>query len=428
MLCEDATELAPAHPHVVRLLTRPANVEGAGEVTLRDLVRQALRMRPDRLVVGEVRGAEMTDLLAALNTGHDGGCGTLHANRPTEVPARLEALGVAAGLGRDAVHSQLAAALSVVVHLRRTAEGRRVDGARRRPAVRGPRRRRVRLAGGRRTLPGRGPAERAPRRGPDVTAALLAGGARVPGLAPRDRAGAGWTWSPAGRCATGPRVRAAAGARCWPGWRQLRSGPPPAPRSSPCSPRSRRSRRHAAASLRGGTGTGNDGCWPSPRGSGALAADLRSGRSVDAATAAAVAACADEESGRALARAVRAPAAGPAEEGDLGQALARISAAVLLSSRTGCSLAAVVAAVEDDLRARHRHRLELRSATAAPRASALLLAGLPVLGLAMGSGVGADPWAVLTTTGTGQVLLVAGVTLELAGVAWSRRLVDRALR
>ena len=81
-------------------------------MTLRDLVRQALRMRPDRLVVGEVRGAEVIDLLAALNTGHDGGCGTLHANRPAEVPARLEALGVAAGLDRAAVHSQAAAALA----------------------------------------------------------------------------------------------------------------------------------------------------------------------------------------------------------------------------------------------------------------------------------------------------------------------------
>jgi pilus assembly protein CpaF len=127
VLCEDAAELSPAHPHVVRLLTRPPNVEGVGQVTLRDLVRQALRMRPDRLVVGEVRGAEVTDLLAALNTGHDGGCGTLHANRPSEVPARLEALGVAAGLGRAAVHSQAAAALAVVVHLRRTPAGRRVD-------------------------------------------------------------------------------------------------------------------------------------------------------------------------------------------------------------------------------------------------------------------------------------------------------------
>jgi pilus assembly protein CpaF len=127
VLCEDAAELTPAHPHVVRLLTRPPNVEGVGMVTLRDLVRQALRMRPDRLVVGEVRGAEVTDLLAALNTGHEGGCGTLHANRAAEVPARLEALGVAAGLDRPAVHSQAAAALAVVVHLRRAPRGRTVD-------------------------------------------------------------------------------------------------------------------------------------------------------------------------------------------------------------------------------------------------------------------------------------------------------------
>jgi pilus assembly protein CpaF len=127
VLCEDAPELNPEHPHVVRLVTRPPNVEGAGVVSLRDLVRQALRMRPDRLVVGEVRGEEVTEMLAALNTGHDGGCGTLHANRPAEVPARLEALGVAAGLDRRAVHSQAAAALAVVVHLRRTPAGRRVD-------------------------------------------------------------------------------------------------------------------------------------------------------------------------------------------------------------------------------------------------------------------------------------------------------------
>jgi len=127
VVCEDAAELTPAHPHVVHLLTRPPNVEGMGAVGLRDLVRQALRMRPDRLVVGEVRGAEVVDLLAALNTGHDGGCGTLHANRPAEVPARLEALGVAAGLDRAAVHSQAAAALAVVVHLRRAPGGRRVS-------------------------------------------------------------------------------------------------------------------------------------------------------------------------------------------------------------------------------------------------------------------------------------------------------------
>lgn len=125
VLAEDSAELRPDHPHVVRLESRPANQEGAGRVTLRDLVRQALRMRPDRLVVGEVRGAEVTELLAALNTGHEGGCGTVHANAAEHVPARLEALGTAAGLDRTALHSQLAAALSVVVHLVRDRTGRR---------------------------------------------------------------------------------------------------------------------------------------------------------------------------------------------------------------------------------------------------------------------------------------------------------------
>jgi pilus assembly protein CpaF len=127
LLAEDSGELRPAHPHVVRLEARPPNVEGAGAVSLRDLVRQALRMRPDRLVVGEVRGAEVVDLLAALNTGHEGGCGTLHANRPEDVPARLEALAAMAGTGREALHSQLAAALDVVIHIsRRRDRGRQV--------------------------------------------------------------------------------------------------------------------------------------------------------------------------------------------------------------------------------------------------------------------------------------------------------------
>lgn len=123
LLVEDSAELTPRHPHVVRLESRPANVEGAGAVTLRDLVRQALRMRPDRLVVGEVRGAEVVELLAALNTGHEGGCGTVHANSAQDVPARLEALGALAGLGRDAVHSQVAAALDLVVHVVRERDG-----------------------------------------------------------------------------------------------------------------------------------------------------------------------------------------------------------------------------------------------------------------------------------------------------------------
>ena len=122
---EDAAELAPRHPHLVKLVARCANVEGVGEVTVRDLVKQALRMRPDRIVVGEVRGAEVVDLLAALNTGHDGGGGTVHANNPAEVPARLEALAVLGGLDRAALHSQLAAAVQVVLHVRRDRAGRR---------------------------------------------------------------------------------------------------------------------------------------------------------------------------------------------------------------------------------------------------------------------------------------------------------------
>jgi pilus assembly protein CpaF len=124
VLVEDAAELRPAHPHAVSLEARTSNVEGAGAVSLRDLVRHALRMRPDRLVVGECRGAEVVDLLGALNTGHEGGAATLHANAPADVPARLEALGLLGGVPRAALHAQLAAALQVVIHVRR------VDGLR----------------------------------------------------------------------------------------------------------------------------------------------------------------------------------------------------------------------------------------------------------------------------------------------------------
>jgi len=124
VLVEDAAELRPVHPHVVALQARTSNVEGAGAITLTDLVRQALRMRPDRLVVGECRGGEIVDLLGALNTGHDGGAGTLHANAPADVPARLEALGMLGGLPRAALHAQVLAALQVVLQVRRTDAGR----------------------------------------------------------------------------------------------------------------------------------------------------------------------------------------------------------------------------------------------------------------------------------------------------------------
>lgn len=125
VIVEDSRELAPNHPHVVRIEGRPANAELAGAISLTDLVRQSLRMRPDRLVVGEVRGAEICDLLTAMNTGHEGGCGTVHANSTADIPARLEALAAIGGLPRTALHAQLASALDAVIHVVRDSAGRR---------------------------------------------------------------------------------------------------------------------------------------------------------------------------------------------------------------------------------------------------------------------------------------------------------------
>jgi len=126
VVLEDVAELRIAHPHVVSLEARQANLEGAGGIGLDRLVREALRMRPDRLVVGECRGAELRELLAALNTGHDGGAGTLHANSLADVPARLEALGALSGMTSDAVARQAVSALDVVLHVERSATGRRL--------------------------------------------------------------------------------------------------------------------------------------------------------------------------------------------------------------------------------------------------------------------------------------------------------------
>ena len=125
VLVEDAAELAPEHRHAVTLEARHGNVEGAGRVDLAELVRQALRMRPDWLVVGECRGAEVRELLAALNTGHSG-AGTIHANTAESVVARLTALGALAGLTPEATTLQAASAVDAVVHLERAPRGRRV--------------------------------------------------------------------------------------------------------------------------------------------------------------------------------------------------------------------------------------------------------------------------------------------------------------
>lgn len=132
---EDVAELRVDHPHHVRLEARQANLEGAGAVGLARLVREALRMRPDRLIVGECRGEEVRELLAALNTGHDGGAGTLHANGLADVPARLEALGALAGLDDFALARQVASAIGCVLHVDRRTDGTRRLAAAGRPVI-----------------------------------------------------------------------------------------------------------------------------------------------------------------------------------------------------------------------------------------------------------------------------------------------------
>jgi pilus assembly protein CpaF len=126
VVAEECAEVVVDHPHVARLQCRIANQENRGAVNLRTLVRQALRMRPDRVVVGEVRGPEVLELLAAMNTGHDGCAATVHANGVEDVVARVEALAAPAGLERSALHAQLASAVQVVVHLVREKGNRRL--------------------------------------------------------------------------------------------------------------------------------------------------------------------------------------------------------------------------------------------------------------------------------------------------------------
>ncbi len=125
LIIEDSRELNPEHPHVVSLEGRPANIEGKGLITMKDLIKQSLRMRADRLIIGEVRGAEVIDWLSALNTGHTGSAGTIHANSIHEVIIRFESLGLIAGLSKKAIHSQLRTALNYVIHIERQSAGQR---------------------------------------------------------------------------------------------------------------------------------------------------------------------------------------------------------------------------------------------------------------------------------------------------------------
>ena len=236
VVVEDATELRPDHPHVVGLEARPANLEGAGAVALRDLVRQALRMRPDRLVVGEVRDGAVVDLMAAMNTGHEGGCGTLHANSAADLPARIEALALAAGLGRAAAHSQLASALDVVLHMTRDRDGQRrlgevavlerdeaglvrtVDGDADRPGGRAVRRSRRRPA----ARPDRVPA--ASVTGWAVVTCVLAGCCGAAADPARRSAALGATAGPSRRLGSGSAWRpTSCGCSCSARWRWGRS-------------------------------------------------------------------------------------------------------------------------------------------------------------------------------------------------------------
>ena len=125
--CEDAAELHLQQPHVVRLETRPPNIEGQGEITMRQLVRNCLRMRPERIIVGEVRGGEAFDLLQAMNTGHDGSMGTLHANSPREAMFRLEALVALSGaaLPSRMIREMISSSIDLVIHASRMRDGSR---------------------------------------------------------------------------------------------------------------------------------------------------------------------------------------------------------------------------------------------------------------------------------------------------------------
>lgn len=125
VVIEDSCELFIAHPHVIGIQARLANSEGAGGISIRDLVRQSLRMRPDRIVVGEVRGTEISDLLLALNTGHKGSATTIHADDAESVPTRIEALGLLAGLPREAIHAQMFSAFDVVIQMKSAQDGKR---------------------------------------------------------------------------------------------------------------------------------------------------------------------------------------------------------------------------------------------------------------------------------------------------------------
>ena len=418
---EDAAELEPQHPHLVKLVARCANVEGVGEITVRDLVRQALRMRPDRIVVGEVRGAEVVDLLAALNTGHDGGAGTVHANNPAEVPARLEALAALGGLDRFALHSQLAAAVQVLLHVGRDRNGKRrlerdrgvAAGWQRlgRGGDRLARRQRIRKRRG-------GSEEPAARPGSAVTAAALALAlalvvAPPPSRCRLERVSATRRRFPvmvvavalAVAVAMTLPVTAALAAAILVGTLLLRRR-----RSI-----ARRARAVEASALQGAldvlVGELRVGAHP-------VAAFDVAAREVDGPVAASLRAVAararlgaDVAGGlRSFAAASRLPAHWE-----------RLALFWRLAQTHGLAIATLMRAAHRDIVERERFSARVDAGMAGARATAAVLAGLPVLGVCLGQLIGADPLGFLLSGGAGGWLLVVGVTLACCGLLWSDR-------
>ena len=472
MTIEDAAELRIPLPHVVRLESRPPSLEGAGAVTIRALVRNALRMRPDRIVVGEVRGGEALDMLTAMTTGHEGSLSTLHASSPADAVRRVQTLALMGDLDLPyrAVADQVASALDLIVHQARLPDGaRRVvevsaveagpDGPSLTTLVRGPpggrrlraRRRRRRVARGRSPTPAL-PSRRERR---------LAGGGRGRRLGRAARGGAGRLLAPGA-----PRAR--------------RAGPPPR-RARPAGVAAGGRGARARGSTRAGIPLGPDAfvalVAAAAAGAGALAlVATRSPLAAPVAVAAVVAGAegvvrsADRrhlarveaqlpgvaqqlaaalQAGlslrQALARAARdAPEPCRAElrravdELALGSRLetaleglaARVPAhdlrimvtAILVQRRTGGNLARALSALAARLEERGQLARELRGATAQARMTAWLVAALP-----LGAGVMAEIAAPGTLArvlgeGPGPPLLAASATLYGAGVLWIRRI------
>ena len=426
VLVEDASELRPDHPHVVALEGRPANVEGAGAIDLRTLVRQALRMRPDRLVVGEVRGAEVVDLLAALNTGHDGGCGTLHANSAVDVPARLEALALAAGprSGGDPQPARLRGRRGRAPRARprrRAAPGRDRGAAPRRRRARhdGPGRLAGRRSAPRRSRCGRAGAGARPMTGLAVLAAVSAAAAlallapvrprlpTLPAAMPRRPGPMSILvllpllfWLPS-RWLVPTVVGAGALGVTWLLWLRRRERR----LAQVTGGRVLEACEHLASELASGQPPGppwherptTGRCshpWPRRSGSGPTCR-------------------------RPCARSRGRPGADD---------LRLLAAAWHVAHRTGQGLADAVDRVARQLVDARATRRVVDGELASARATARLVALLPVAALLMGSGVGGDPVGFLLRTPAGWLCLATGLAFGLAGLWWIEALARDADR